>query len=71
MGQTTYETYDELLSDARSIRKYGDIPTIRRALKLLNEDRQLPEKIHPIMTYRIQQRIKRKDRIRVRGIVSL
>ena len=71
LGQTTYETYDELIEDAKSIRKYGDIPTIRRALKLLNEDRQLPEKIHPIMTYRIQQRLKRKDRIRVNGLAKL
>jgi len=68
---TTYDSYEELIQDAHSIRKYGDIPTIRRALKLLNEDIKLHHKIAPIMTYRIQQRLARKDRIRQGGLARL
>ena len=71
LGQTTYENMNEVLMDANDIRKYGDIPTIRRALKLLNQDTKLENKINPIMTYRMQERLKRKDRIRQNGLAVM
>ena len=68
---TSYDSQEELIQDAIDIRKYGDIPTIRRALKLLNEDIKITEKIDPIMTYRMQQRLERKDRIKAGGMARL
>jgi hypothetical protein len=71
ISSTTYENYEELLKDANSIRKYGDIPTIRRALKLLNEDQKLEYPVKPIMTYRMQQRLERKNRIKQNGLATM
>tara|TARA_R110000824_G_scaffold370187_2_gene559756 strand:+ start:469 stop:1041 length:573 start_codon:yes stop_codon:yes gene_type:complete len=71
LGSTTYESYDEIIKDAKDIRKYGDIPTIRRALKLLKDDLNIEENIDPIMTYRMQQRLERKDRIRANGMARM
>ena len=62
LGCTTYSSYEEIAIDAHDIKKYGDIPTCRRALKLLKKDLNVdcPD---PIMTYRTQQRIDRKKRL--------
>ena len=62
LGATTYSSLKEIEDDAHIIKKYGDIPTCRRALKLLKNDLQVncPD---PIMTYRTQQRIERKKRL--------
>tara|TARA_R110002012_G_scaffold313288_1_gene524772 strand:+ start:599 stop:1153 length:555 start_codon:yes stop_codon:yes gene_type:complete len=57
---TTYDTMEELLEDAMIIRKYCDIPTCRRAIKLLNKDTKLKNKVNPIITYRMQQRLDKK-----------
>ena len=59
-----YDTIEEVISDAREISKYGDMPAIRRALKLLRNDGKITELIEPVMTYRTQQRLDRKDRLR-------
>ena len=59
-----YNTIEEVISDAHEIRKYGDMPSIRRALNLLRSDGKINENIEPIMTYRTQQRLDRKDRLK-------
>ena len=69
-GSTTYENEEEILKDAYEIRKYGDIPTIRRALKLLSEDIKI-QAPKPIITYRQQQRIDRKKRIKQNGLARM
>ena len=55
------------MEDALVIKKYGDIPTCRRALKLLKNDPQInaPE---PVTTYRTQQRLDRKERLRMNSL---
>ena len=70
VGSTTYDTYKEIEEDANVIKKYGDIPTCRRALKLLKLDVNVkcPE---PIMTYRTQQRLDRKKRLKEGGMAKV
>tara|TARA_R110000765_G_scaffold298585_1_gene393658 strand:+ start:106 stop:660 length:555 start_codon:yes stop_codon:yes gene_type:complete len=67
IGPTTYATHEEIMEDALVIKKYGDIPTCRRALKLLKNDPQInaPE---PVTTYRTQQRLDRKERLRMNSL---
>lgn len=60
INATTYEDMDELLEDAMVVRKYCDIPTCRRAIKLLNKDTKLNKPVNPVITYRMQQRLDRK-----------
>tara|TARA_R110000765_G_scaffold20076_1_gene52327 strand:+ start:843 stop:1403 length:561 start_codon:yes stop_codon:yes gene_type:complete len=71
IGSTTYSTMDEVLEDANDIRRYGDIPTIRRAIKLLNQCSFINGKIECIITYRCQQRIDRKHRIKKNGLARM
>ncbi len=60
LNATTYDKMEDVLSDAQMVRKYCDIPTCRRAIKLLNNDTKLPHEIQPIITYRMQQRLNKK-----------
>tara|TARA_R110000737_G_scaffold341029_1_gene364415 strand:- start:2437 stop:2988 length:552 start_codon:yes stop_codon:yes gene_type:complete len=60
LSATTYEEMDEIIADATIVRKYCDIPTCRRAIKLLNLDTKLQNKINPVMTYRMQKRLSKK-----------
>jgi len=71
IGSTTYSSIEEVLADADEIKKYGDIPTIRRAIKLLNQCSFIDRKIECIMTYRCQQRLDRKDRIKKNGLARM
>jgi hypothetical protein len=65
-----YETIDHVIEDADYIKKYGDIPTIRRALKLLNVDDKIINKFIPVITYRTQQRLKKKEQLRLNGLCT-
>jgi hypothetical protein len=65
-----YETIEDVIADANYIKKYGDIPTIRRALKLLNVDGKITNKIKPVITYRTQQRMDKKIQIKKDGLCT-
>lgn len=71
LSSTTYETIEEVIEDAMMVRKYGDIPTCRRAIKLLNGDLKLPQKIDIIMTYRMQQRLEKSRRLKEGGLGAM
>jgi len=65
-----YDTIEDVIADANYIKKYGDIPTIRRALRLVNEDGKIINKIKPIITYRTQQRINKKEQLKKDGLCT-
>ena len=71
LGATTYSTKEEVLEDAMYIRKYGDISTIRRALKLLGNWSELEEPITPVLTYRCQQRLDRKKQLKANSLAKM
>jgi hypothetical protein len=70
VGATTYSSLKEVEEDAHYIKKFGDIPTCRRALKLLKKDTKLVSP-DPIMTYRTQQRVARKKRLKDGGVAQM
>jgi hypothetical protein len=65
-----YETLEDVIADGYYIKKYGDIPTIRRALRLLNEDTKIKNKFKPVITYRIQQRLNKKEQLKKDGLAT-
>lgn len=71
LGATTYQTKEEVLIDAEYIRKYSDISTIRRAIKLLNNWGELDAPIQPVITYRCQQRLEKKKRLKNDGLAKM
>ena len=58
---SNYDCVDELIEAAIDISQYGDLPMVRRALRLLNMDEKIEVSIEPIMTKRVMKKIKRID----------
>jgi Na+/phosphate symporter len=71
LSATTYDTIEEVIKDASLVRKYGDIPTCRRAIKLLNGDNKILNKIDIVMTYRMQQRLEKSKRLKAGALASM
>jgi hypothetical protein len=62
LAASSYDSTDQLMEDANAICKFGDNPTVRRALRLLRLDTIFGGPRHstipvPILTKRIAQRI--------------
>jgi hypothetical protein len=55
---SNYNTQEDVIADATFISNYGDLPSSRRALKFYNMDPKAPTKIHPIMTRRVERRVR-------------
>ena len=58
---TNYENIDGVMMDAEFVRHFGDLPSVRRVLGLLNGDIKTPVKLQPVMTRRVEQRVKKRD----------
>jgi hypothetical protein len=55
---------DDMYSKARHIAQYGDIPSVRRAIDLLNTDPKLNDKIEVLMSSRCKKQLERKKRLK-------
>lgn len=59
-----YETFDELLEEAHYIAKFGDIPSCRRAIKMLNNDPKLDYKIDIIISKRVKKDLEKREAVK-------
>tara|TARA_R100000541_G_scaffold108_6_gene391 strand:- start:1421 stop:1972 length:552 start_codon:yes stop_codon:yes gene_type:complete len=57
---SAFEDWDMLLETAKTVSKYCDIPTARRAITLFNTDPKVDESIEPIISPRVKKLIDRK-----------
>jgi len=59
-----YETFDDLLEEANYIAKFGDIPSCRRAIKMLNNDPKLDYKIDIILSKRVKKDLEKREAVK-------
>jgi hypothetical protein len=71
VSASNYDTHTEVISDATFISNYGDLPSTRRALKLYNKDPKAPTRIDPIMTRRVERRVREVARLKDKNTLSL
>ena len=71
LSYSPFMDYDDLIDKAKYIANYGDIPTVRRAIELLNEDNKLDKKIDIIMSSKMKKKLERKKRIKQQYIGCL
>ena len=64
LSYSPFIDYDEMIVKAKHIANYGDIPSVRKAIDLLNEDIKLKIKIDIIMSSRMKKKIERKKRVK-------
>ena len=62
LSHSPFLDWDEMIVKAKQISQYGDIPSVRRAIELLNKDPKLNEKIEVMMSSRCKKQLERKKR---------
>jgi hypothetical protein len=62
MARSGYYDFQQLYESAQRIAKYGDIPSVRRALELLEKDPKMNDyqKIEPVISKKTQKKIRDK-----------
>ncbi len=59
-----FESKDKVYETGKIVAEHCDISTCRRAIKLLNEDRSMPDKIEPIISNRMRKQLERKELVK-------
>ena len=65
-----YTSHSQVYLDCLTIYRYGDIPTIRRALRLYNLSPHKKDHINPIISVVIQELLKEKELIKKNKILK-
>ena len=63
-----YESFEDLLVEAEYISKFGDIPSCRRAITMLNNDPKLDHKIEIVISKRVKKELEKKNKVKMDGI---
>jgi hypothetical protein len=71
LSASNYIDIDEVIEDAIEISKNGDLPIVRRALRLLNEDLKIEVHIEPVITKRTRKKIARQEQFKIGTISKL
>ncbi len=59
-----FQSKEEVYESAKIVAEHCDISTCRRAIKLINEDRSMPDKIQPVISNRVRKQIERKELVK-------
>lgn len=65
-----YSSHSQVYLDCITIYRYGDIPTIRRALRLYNLSPYKNDHINPIISIEVQELLKEKELIKKNKILK-
>ena len=61
---SNYESLEDIIKDANFVRIYGNIPSVRRAIKLLNLDNKIKDKFEVIMSQKTKKSLEEKQRVK-------
>ncbi len=54
---SNYDNIEQVITDANIVRWYGNEPSVRRAIKLLNSDNKIKEPIQVVMSQKCKKRL--------------
>ena len=57
-----YENIEEVINDCTYISKFGNIPTVRRAVKLVNRDNKIKKNIEPVISHKVKRNMILKEK---------
>ena len=63
LKDSLYTDMSEIIDDATYLSKYGNIPTVRRAIKLINRDTKLKEKIVLNISPKVKKNMVLKEQV--------
>ena len=68
-----FNSYEEIYIPTKDISIHGDIPSVRRAIGLLNQDPNLKEKITPVISNKMKRQLEKKKNKKIKtyyGLIS-
>jgi hypothetical protein len=68
-----FNSYEEIYIPTSDISIHGDIPSVRRAIGLLNKDPNLKEKITPVISNKMKRQLEKKKNKKIKtyyGLIS-
>ena len=71
VDMSIFNDFKEIELQLRDITIHGDIPSVRRAIRLFNNDPKLKEKIEPIISNRVKKEIELKKKHKVKNYYGL
>ena len=71
LDYSIFNSYEEIHIPMTDISIHGDIPSVRRSIKLLNEDPNLKEKIVPIISNKMKKQLEKKKNKKVKTYYGL
>ena len=63
-----YDSLNDIIKDAEYIRIYGNLPSVRRAIKLINLDSKIKDKFEVILSQKTKKTLEEKERIKISQI---
>lgn len=73
VDMSVFNDFIEIDLQLRDIAIHGDIPSVRRAIRLFNKDPNIKEKIDPIISNRVKKELELKKKYKVKtyyGLIS-
>ena len=61
-----FNDFNEIKIQMEDICKYGDIPSVRRSIKLFNKDPKLNIKLEPIISNRVKKQLELKEKNKIK-----
>ena len=66
LNSSIFNDIEELKLQIEDICKYGDIPSVRRAIKLFNNDPKVDKKYIPVLSNRVRKNLELKDKRKIK-----
>jgi len=61
---SNYDNIEQVMADMLFVKNYGDLPAVRRAIRLVNEDLKVPHRVEPVLTRRCEKKLQREQKIK-------
>lgn len=71
MSYTTYDNVTDIIDDMNYIKQYGDIPSVRRCCKLMNQCCIIKQHFKPLISPQVKQMLQEKAISKTQIIMSL
>ena len=71
LDYSIFKSYEEIHIPMKDISVHGDIPSVRRAINLLNTDPNLKEKIEPVISNNVKKQLEKKKKKKIKRYYGL
>jgi len=71
LDRSIFNLFEEIYIPLKDMSKYGDIPSVRRAIRLLNNDPAVKEKIIPVISNKMKKQIEVKKKKKTKTYYTL